>query len=402
MRVGFLGNFRRFVVADVRVQRGHQHQPLFQVFRHFLGIRLQAGDAMLLEVAAAVAQQTDRLQQIVDDHRFEHVQLQMPLTRGETDGDVIAQHLTGQHRQGFALGRVDLAGHDRAPRFVGRQFHLGQSGTWPGTQQAQVVGDFHQRHGEGFQRAGQRGQRLVAGQRGEFVGRGDERQAGKRGQLCCDGLTETVGRIQPGTHRGTALGQFANRRQRAADRSFGVIQLRDECRDFLAEGNRRRVHHVRAAGLDQLHVARCQLGQAARQFVDRRQQMMLHGLGRSNVHGGGEAVVGALGAIDVIVGVHRRLSAARVAGQLVGAPGDHFVDVHVALGTATGLPDHQGKLIVMAAVEHFIGCLFDQSGDVGGQIAIAVVDPGGRFLDQRQAMEHGQRHAFGANGKVNQ
>jgi hypothetical protein len=83
-----------------------------------------------------------------------------------------------------------------------------------------------------------------------------------------------------------------------------------------------------------------------------------------------------------------------VAGQLVGAPGDHFVDVHVALGAAAGLPDHQRELVVVLAVEHFVGGLFDQAGDVGGQVAVAVVDPGGGFLDQRQGVQHRQRHAF--------
>jgi hypothetical protein len=45
-----------------------------------------------------------------------------PWLAAKADGDVVAQHLAGQHRQRFALGRVDLAGHDRAARFVGRQF----------------------------------------------------------------------------------------------------------------------------------------------------------------------------------------------------------------------------------------------------------------------------------------
>ncbi|MNV44414.1 hypothetical protein D3C71_1361730 [compost metagenome] len=209
-------------------------------------------------------------------------------------------------------------------------------------------------------------------------------------------------RIQPGADRRTALGQFTHRWQGAADCPFGVVELRDERRDFLAEGDRRGIHHVRAAGLDQFHVARRQLRQTARQLANRRQQVLLHGLDSGDVHGGGEAVIGALGAIDVIVGVNRRLAAAWVAGQFVGATGDHFIDVHVALGTAAGLPDHQRELIVMLAFEHFVGGLLDQPGDVGRQIAVAVVDPGRGFLDQRQAMQHRQRHAFVANGKVDQ
>ncbi|MCY1370467.1 hypothetical protein D9M69_575590 [compost metagenome] len=129
----------------------------------------------------------------MDDHRFEHVELQVALTGGKANGDIVAQYLAGQHRQRFALGRVDLARHDRTARFIGRQPDFGEAGARAGTQQAQIVGDFHQRHGEGFQRAGQRGQRLMTGQRGKLVRRGDKRQTGEGGQFCGDGLTKAVG-----------------------------------------------------------------------------------------------------------------------------------------------------------------------------------------------------------------
>ena len=56
----------------------------------------------------------------------------------------------------------------------------------------------------------------------------------------------------------------------------------------------------------------------------------------------------------------------------------------------------------MLAVEHFVGGLFDQAGDVGGQVAVAVVDPCRGFLDQRQGVQYRQRHAFVADGEVDQ
>src|SRR5690606_42085528 len=96
---------------------------------------LHASDAVAVEVATAVGQQVDRFQQVVNDHRLEHVQLQVPLTGGETDGHVVAHDLAGEHRQRFALGRVDLAGHDRAARFVGRQAYFGKAAAWAGAEQ---------------------------------------------------------------------------------------------------------------------------------------------------------------------------------------------------------------------------------------------------------------------------
>jgi hypothetical protein len=104
----------------------------------------------------------------------------------------------------------------------------------------------------------------------------------------------------------------------------------------------------------------------------------------------------------MVVGVYRVLAAPRAAGQLVGAPGDHLVDVHVALRAAAGLPDHQGKLGVVLAVADLVGGLLDQAGDIGRQLAAAAVDAGRGLLDQCQGMQHGQWHAFLADGEVDQ
>ncbi|MNT74691.1 hypothetical protein D3C72_2135320 [compost metagenome] len=110
----------------------------------------------------------------------------------------------------------------------------------------------------------------MAGHDGVFVGGGDERQAGKGGQFRGDRFAEAVGRVQPGTDRRAALGQFTDRRQRTADRPFGVVELGDERRDFLAKGDRRGVHHVGAAGLDQVLMARRQFCEPRRQLGDCR------------------------------------------------------------------------------------------------------------------------------------
>jgi hypothetical protein len=104
----------------------------------------------------------------------------------------------------------------------------------------------------------------------------------------------------------------------------------------------------------------------------------------------------------VIVGVHRTLAATGLARQLVGTAGDHFVGVHVALGAAAGLPHHQGKLVVMLTVEHLVGGLFDQAGDIGRQVAVAVIYPGGGLLDQCQGVQYRQGHTLLADGEIHQ
>ncbi|MNM87557.1 hypothetical protein D3C81_997430 [compost metagenome] len=242
----------------------------------------------------------------------------------------------------------------------------------------------------------------MSGEGGELVRRGNKRQAGEGGQLCGDGLGKTVRGIQPGADRGAALGQLAHRRQGRADGALGVVELRHVGREFLAEGDRRGIHHVGAAGLDQVLVTRRKLRQPRRQLGDGRQQLVLDRLDGSDVHGGREAVVGTLRAVDMIVGVHRILAAPAFTGQFVGAPGDHFIDVHVALGTTAGLPDDEWKLIIQLAIEHLVGGLFDQPGDVRRQVSVAVVDPCSGFFDHRQGVQDSQWHALLADGKVDQ
>ena len=119
-----------------------------------------------------------------------------------------------------------------------------------------------------------------------------------------------------------------------------------------------------APSLDQPAVSRRLLSNAARQLGDCRQKVLLDRPRNGDVHGGRETVVGALCTVDVVVGVDRALAAARTTGQLVGASGDDLIDVHVALGAAAGLPDHQRKLIVVLTMKDLVRGLFDQAGDV--------------------------------------
>ena len=253
------------------VQGGDQHQAALQVFSHFGGIHFQACDAVLLEVAATVCQQLDGLQQVVNDHRFVHVQLQVTLAGSKTDGYVVAHHLARQHRQRFALSGVDLAGHDRASRLVGWQFDFSQPRARSRTQQAQVIGQFHQGHGQGFEGARQVGQGFVTRQGGKLVGCRDKRQAGQRRQFSRNRLGKAVGCIQAGAHRSAALRQLVDGGQGGVDAALRVIELRYKCRHFLTKGDGCGIHQVSAAGFDLFHVASRQLGQPPCQLTDRRQ-----------------------------------------------------------------------------------------------------------------------------------
>src|SRR5258706_4400781 len=124
--VRLLRDLRRLVVADVRVQRRHEHQRALHQFVDARRVRFDAARAVLLEAARTVGQQANALQQVVDDHRLEHVQLEVARRTGQVDRHVVAEHLAAQHRQRFALGRVDLARHDPAAWLVLRDRDLAE------------------------------------------------------------------------------------------------------------------------------------------------------------------------------------------------------------------------------------------------------------------------------------
>src|SRR5205085_7132222 len=88
--VRVLGDLGGVVVADVRVQSGDEHERLAQVFVNLRAVEFDAGDAVINEAVTGVFQEADRMEQVVDQHRLEDVQLEVALRAGETDGRVVA------------------------------------------------------------------------------------------------------------------------------------------------------------------------------------------------------------------------------------------------------------------------------------------------------------------------
>jgi len=154
----------------VWIQGRDEHEGPFQVLRDPFAVRLDADGAVLAEAIASVRQQSTALQEIVDHHRPEHVQLEVAACPPDPDGDVVAQYLRAEHRERFRLRRVDLPGHDRAAGLVGGNRELAESGPRSGRQPADVVGDLHQRRGQGTQRTVCKDDRVARRQRLELVG----------------------------------------------------------------------------------------------------------------------------------------------------------------------------------------------------------------------------------------
>ena len=123
-------------------------------------------------------------------------------------------------------------------------------------------------------------------------------------------------------------------------------------------------------------------------------------LGRRDMHRGRERIVRRLAHVDVIVRMHRLLGAEFAAEHLVGAVGDHLVQVHVALGAGAGLPDHERKVIVELAVDHLMRRAGDGAGTARVDQAQLAVGLGCGKLDDAEGVNDAHRHPVMADTEI--
>ena len=140
--------------------------------------------------------------------------------------------VSASHWVGLTLpGMIELPGS-----FSGMR-DFAQARARAGRHPAHVVGDFHQRGGQRLERAVRRHQRIVAGQRGELVGRGLEAEAGARGQFGGDPGGEFRMRVQAGADRGAAGRQQQQAGQGVLDQLLGNIPAAPRSRKTPGPGS---------------------------------------------------------------------------------------------------------------------------------------------------------------------
>src|SRR3954468_24972192 len=109
--VRFLRYLRGAVVADVRRERGDQHERALQELADARLVRLDAARTMLLERAAAVGKQPRALQERIDDERLVDIQLEVSGGGADVHGYVVSEHACAQHGERLRLRRIHLARH---------------------------------------------------------------------------------------------------------------------------------------------------------------------------------------------------------------------------------------------------------------------------------------------------
>src|SRR5437588_12924160 len=96
-----------------------------------------------------------------------------------------------------------------------------------------------------------------------------------------------------------------------------------------------------------------------------------------------------------------RLLRTQFAAQyLVGAVGDHLVEVHVGLGAGSGMPNHKWKMIVEFAVNHFARSASDGGGAALVERSEFTIGQCGGELDDAERVNDRDRHPVLADAEI--
>ncbi len=136
------------------------------------------------------------------------------------------------------------------------------------------------------------------------------------------------------------------------------------------------------------------------QCSHRRNKALLHIDGGGNAHRGRERIVRRLPHVVVIVWMNRRVAAKRRASELGASVGDHFVDVHVELGTAASHPDVQRQHFVVLAGQDFVAGLNDELVSLAVEPLAGMVGDCGGLLQRRIGRDHLARNKILADAEM--
>ena len=328
-------------------------------------VSIETVHQVLLEAGHAVGQNAHAVEQVADDGGLEHVELELTVHATNSSRDVVTHHLGADHGERLALGRVDLARHNRRARLVLRKEQLVQTAAGTRSKVTDVLSNLEQRAGKGVQRTRGLDNRVVGSQNLELVGGSLELGTGQLGDLSGDTLVESLESIQTSADSSTTLGKVAEVRDAGLDALNVAVELGNVAGELLTKSERGSILQVGTTDLDDLvKVFHLHLEGVA-QASQRRQQSVLQLNNSGNVHGGGEGVVGRSRHVDVVVGVDGLLSSHGASQDLNGTVRDDLVGVHVGLSAGTSLPDDEREVVQQLALRNFCRSLLDSFTDLG-------------------------------------
>ena len=383
------------LVADVRVQRRDEHERAVQVLVHLLAVRRDARDAAVIERLDGVGEQTCGLEEVVDHDGHEDVQLEVALRSCNANRGVVAHDLHGNHRDGLALGRVDLARHDGATRFVRGDRDLTETAARTRREPADIVCNLHHIRRETLESAVGKDDCVLARECVELVRRRDEVLARQIACRLCNGDIKALRRVQPRADSRAAECEFVEEGERRLQLLLRLLEHREPTADLLRKGDGHCVLQMGAPRLDNTLVFLHEAAEGVREEVDAREESVLDCNDGGDVHCRREGVVRALRHVGVIVRMEDLL-----ARDLVAAVCNDLVDVHVRLCAAARLPDRKREMLRELARDDLIACRLDGIEALLVELAELVVCNRGGFLQNAERVDDLGGHLLDADGEV--
>lgn len=328
-------------------------------------VSLQTVDEVLLEAGHAIGQDAHAVEQVADDGRLEHVEFKLAVHTTNGGGNVVTHNLGADHGEGLALGRVNLARHDRRAGLVLGEDQLVQTAAGTGSEVTDVLSNLKQRTGKSVEGTGGLDDRVVGSQNLELVGGGLELGAGELGNFSGDRLVEALESVQTGSDSSTALSEVAEVGDAGLNALNVAVELSNVTGEFLAKGQGSSVLQVGTTDLDDIAEVLDLLLKGVAQASQRRQEGVLELNNGGDVHGSGEGVVGRGRHVDVVVGVDGLLGTHGATEDLNGTVRNDLVRVHVGLGAGTGLPDDKREVVQQLALRDLSGSLLDSLTNLG-------------------------------------
>eukprot|EP01136_Pigoraptor_vietnamica_P003255 Opistho-1_new@32269 len=387
-----LGGLGGSIVANLGVECGDEHERLVHNGVEALAVGLDADNAVLRERARRIAEEANGTEDVVDDDGLEDVKLKVAVETAHGDGRVVPDDFGADHRDGLALRGVNLARHDRRAGLVLGKKELAQAAAGAGAEEADVVRDLHEGHGDRVERAAQLHEGVVRGECLKLVRRSLEGELRDGGDFAGDGRVKALERVQSRADGSATRCELVHVGKRRLDALNPIGDLLHVAGELLAEGQRRRVLRVRAPNLDDAVKLLPLCVEGVAEDDKARQKHRVDLLGRSNVHRRGERVIGRLAHVDVVVGVHQ-LPAELATEQLNRAVRNHLVDVHVRLGSRARLPNDEGEFVDQLAADDLVGRLHDGISDLRVEAKLHV-DLCRRLLENTEGLDEGLGHAL--------
>jgi hypothetical protein len=307
------------------------------------------------------------VEKVADDERLVNVELKLAVHTTNGGGDVVTHDLGADHSQSLTLSGVDLARHDAATGLVLGQVQLTKTAARATAKVSDILSNLGERGSKGVERAVSLDNGIVSSQSLKLVRGSLKLSTGHLGDLLSDSLGKALEGVDASTNSSTALGEKSQIRQRALNTLDAEVELSNVAGELLGESKRGSVLEMSSADLDDLlglEVVNLLL-ESIPQTTESRQELTLNVEDGSDVHNGGESVVGRGTAVDVVVGVDGLLAAHGTAEDLNSTVGDNLVGVHIGLSSGTSLPDDEGEVVKKLSIGNLLGSLLDSLTDLG-------------------------------------